>query len=172
MTALDPGLAPVEVAARLRAQEQPGRALELARIDPVRPRKLAQRGDVGAHRLHARERRFLALRAGPLHEAVAAVVTGVPGAAVHANASTGAVAVEVVADERRPHAVVPGAHAIEQRLVKRRPEVRTLRGVAEPAAVVAVGAGRDQRYEVAPFGALAHFLQEPLGLHARLLGVR
>ena len=84
----------------------------------------------------------------------------------------GAVSVEVVADERRPDtARLPRAHAFYELRVEAASEVRAARGVAKPAAVVAVARGRDQRRKVAALSTCANLLDEPAGLHAGFLSV-
>ena len=60
---------------------------------------------------------------------------------------------------------------LQQVAVEDVPEVGLWRSIAEPSAVVSVGAGCHERREVAVPGALGHFMNEPARLHPCLLGV-
>ena len=68
-----------------------------------------------------------------------------------------------------PALVVPCP--LQQVLVEDVPEVGFRRGVAEPAAVLPIGAGGHEGREGAVPGPLGHLVNEPARLHPRLLGV-
>ena len=54
---------------------------------------------------------------------------------------------------------------LQQVAVEDLPKVGLWRSIAEPSAVVSVGAGCHERQEVAVPGALGHFMNEPARLH-------
>src|ERR1035441_3740189 len=116
---------------------------------------------------------FLWVRgADPLGKTGAVVPAGVPRARAHRDLAVKTVAVEVVVDEAGPDAVasvVP--YPLQQVLVEEVAEAGFRRGVAEPAAVLPIGAGGHKGREVAVSGPLGHLVNEPAGLHPCLLGV-
>ena len=169
-------LAPEEVAAGLGAQDPPVGFLEQpvhAGVADSDADGVAAGGVDGlADLVQAGQGLLLGRRADPLGEAGAVVPAGVPRARAHGDLAVGAVAVQVVLDEAGADAaasVVP--YPVQQVLVEGVPEVGLRRGVAEPAAVVAVGAGGHEGREVTVPGPLGHLVYEPAGVHPCLLGV-
>src|SRR5207247_4382022 len=78
---------------------------------------------------------------------------------------------EVFAQVSRCEAQRAGAITVEDGPVKKAPETALNVRRAEPTAVLAVRPGRDQRGEVAPFGALKHLMLKPTRIKARELCV-
>ena len=171
-----PGVAPVEVAARLRTQEHP---LRLAQVmtDVRRVVRRARRHPpepviFAAEIMHPRHRVALRLAALPLVKVPAVMGVGVPGTAADGDVAVGAEAIEIGVDVGRPQGRIAGADLVERLRIEIVPEIGLGIDVAEPAAVVAVGGGGDQRREIAPSGALDDLVGEPAIVHARELGVR
>src|ERR1039457_6351680 len=176
VAALQPGFAPEEVTAGLGPENPPVGFLEESVHAGVANGDAdgvaAGSVDGLAYLVEAGKRCLLCRRADPLDKARAVVPAGVPRAWAHSNLAVATVAVEVVVDEAGMNAlasVVPCPP--QQVLVKHGPEVGFWWGVADPAAVLSIGAGGHKGREVAVPGPLGHLVNEPVSLHPRLLGV-
>src|SRR5690348_8048372 len=93
----------------------------------------------------------------------------IPGSLLNINIALGAVQVEVFINKNRPNLRLVAPHPFQQRLVENTPKITFAIDVAEPAAVVAVRAGRHQRWKIAVASALMHLPHEPASVHSRFL---
>ena len=78
---------------------------------------------------------------------------------------------QVLADVDGSEAERPRPEPIQNGPVEESPEAALDLRRAEPAAVLAVRPGSDQRREIAVLGPLPHFMLEPARVQARELGV-
>jgi len=173
MTAVYPVFTPVKIATGLCPEQSPvglvqaglgfGRVAGLLRL-------IQGCMQVGTDRPDPLQRITLGRRSGPLQKIPTVVPTGVPGSGFDPNFGSHRMPIQIIPDERRlQRGLAPGL--VQQFPVKPAPEIDIVIGVAEPAAVLAIGAGSHQWFKVAPPGALSHLPGKPAIIHARLLGI-
>ena len=104
-------------------------------------------------------------------EIPAVMRVGVPGAAPDGDLAVRAEAVQILGDESRTQRRMAGADFLHRLTIEIGPEIGLIGDVAEPAAVVAVGGGGDQRRKIAPLGAFVQLVIEPAVVHAGQLRV-